>query len=156
MASFYVPKYNDGRWAWDPHYAHFLQKPLTTSDFFQNELNNEQKSAVLEAASLCTGIKPGIYCIKGPPGTGKSTVIANLVFQILFSHYYGKEKSPQPQILLVAPSNTAIDTLLSRMMCLKRGLSVGVCSLFYGFYASFFHRSTFSILPRFNKKTPTT
>ncbi|KAH1003993.1 hypothetical protein HUJ04_003817 [Dendroctonus ponderosae] len=90
---------------------------------YKNELNVEQKCTVLQAASLCTGNKPGIYCIKGPPGTGKSTVIANLVFQILFSHYYGKEQQ-RPMILLVAPSNTAIDTLLSKMMSLKRGVSV--------------------------------
>lgn len=55
---------------------------------------------------------PGIYLMTGPPGTGKSTVIVNIIFQILFqSQKYGKN----PLILLTAPSNAAIDCLIMKL-----------------------------------------
>ncbi|XP_030749208.1 uncharacterized protein LOC115877189 isoform X2 [Sitophilus oryzae] len=84
-----------------------------------NMLNFEQRQIVLEAASLCTGSSKGIYCIKGPPGTGKSSVIVNLVFQILTSYYITQETKNPPLILLAAPSNTAVDTLLSKLVAKK-------------------------------------
>ncbi|XP_060519911.1 uncharacterized protein LOC132698076 isoform X2 [Cylas formicarius] len=83
------------------------------------KLNQKQKEIVLEAASLCTGQSPGIFCITGPPGTGKSTVIASLVLQILFSN---RKNGVAPQILLVAPSNTAVDCLVSKLVEKKHNL----------------------------------
>ncbi|XP_066142155.1 probable helicase senataxin isoform X2 [Euwallacea fornicatus] len=82
-------------------------------------LNAQQKSIVLEAATLCTGANPGIYCFKGPPGTGKSTVIISIIFQILSSYYLEGKSTDPPLILLAAPSNTAVDNLISKLSIMK-------------------------------------
>ncbi|XP_066250848.1 probable helicase senataxin isoform X2 [Euwallacea similis] len=82
-------------------------------------LNEQQKTIVLEAVSLCTGTNPGIYCFKGPPGTGKSTVIISLIFQILSSYYLEEKSTDPPLILLAAPSNTAVDSLISKLSTMK-------------------------------------
>ncbi|CAG9761525.1 unnamed protein product [Ceutorhynchus assimilis] len=86
------------------------------------KLNSQQQRSVLEAASLCTGDKPGIYTLIGPPGTGKTHTIVNILFQIIFNHYFGKAKSKPPMILLVAPSNAAVDYLITKIVSLKEKL----------------------------------
>ncbi|KAJ8938346.1 hypothetical protein NQ318_000138 [Aromia moschata] len=68
-------------------------------------LNSCQKKIVLEASTVCVRPDPGLYLIKGPPGTGKSTVIVNIILQILFSSV-NNARAP-PLILLTAPSNAA-------------------------------------------------
>lgn len=77
-------------------------------------MNKEQKQIVSEACSLCLGNIPRLYLIKGPPGTGKSTVIINIVLQILLSSVKDSTKEP-PLILLTAPSNTAVDGLIMKL-----------------------------------------
>ncbi|XP_050299365.1 uncharacterized protein LOC126738062 isoform X2 [Anthonomus grandis grandis] len=88
----------------------------------QLQLNAQQKTIVLEAANLCTGNRPGIYCVKGPPGTGKSTVIVNIILEILFSYYRNprRDELKQPMILLSAPSNAAVDNLITKIVTAKR------------------------------------
>lgn len=75
-------------------------------------VNEEQKQITLEGSNFCLGKEPGIYLIKGPPGTGKSTVIVNLIFETLFR---SKKSGQNPLILLTAPSNAAIDTLIMKL-----------------------------------------
>lgn len=75
-------------------------------------LNENQKVSVLEATHICTRNKPGIYLLQGPPGTGKSTVITSIVQQILFQNDFNKNIC----ILLVAPSNAAVDELTYRLV----------------------------------------
>lgn len=75
-------------------------------------VNEEQKCITIESSNFCLGNERGIYLIKGPPGTGKSTVIVNIIFEILFkSQKYGQH----PLILLTAPSNAAIDCLIMKL-----------------------------------------
>lgn len=75
-------------------------------------VNEEQKRITIEGSNFCLGNEPGIYLITGPPGTGKSTVIVNILFEILFkSQKYGKNSL----ILLTAPSNAAIDCLITKL-----------------------------------------
>ncbi|KAK4876515.1 hypothetical protein RN001_009021, partial [Aquatica leii] len=78
-------------------------------------LNKEQKKAVLEASVMCLGDLPGIYLIQGPPGTGKTTVILHIIQEILFQ----PNNSSHRCILVVAPSNGAVDELAIRIMGLK-------------------------------------
>lgn len=92
--------------------------------FQKNNWNEEQKMIVLEATSLCTGNRPGIYCVKGPPGTGKSTVIVNLLQQILFADKR-RTDGRNPMILLTAPSNTAVDNLIFKIGSARNNLSIG-------------------------------
>lgn len=61
---------------------------------------------------MALGKSPGFYLIKGPPGTGKSSVIVSIVLEIL---YKCRARRIQPRILLTAPSNTAIDGLILKL-----------------------------------------
>ena len=53
-------------------------------------------------------------CFQGPPGTGKSTTIAAMIGQ-LFARWSAVNlpNIPYPRILLTAPSNAAVDELVS-------------------------------------------
>lgn len=66
----------------------------------------------MEAVCVCSRPEPGLYLIQGPPGTGKTNVIKNIVLQLL----YGKNKIQNGCILLVAPSNAAIDQLVLKLV----------------------------------------
>nr|CAH7727488.1 unnamed protein product [Callosobruchus chinensis] len=77
-----------------------------------NKLNELQREAVLEARQACLGNEPKIYLMKGPPGTGKSTVITSLILDLIFNSESGDS---DPLILLTAPSNAAIDSLISKI-----------------------------------------
>jgi helicase MOV-10 len=69
-------------------------------------LNDEQQSAVRNI--LLGSGRPIPYIIFGPPGTGKTTTVAEAVYQLA--------KHPdQMKILLVAPSNDAADILVSKL-----------------------------------------
>lgn len=75
--------------------------------------------------------KPGIYLIKGPPGTGKTTVITNIVYQILFGQH---RLARNTCILLTAPSNAAIDELTFRIITkLKPQLSGNLEMLYFNY-----------------------
>jgi serine/threonine protein kinase/RecA/RadA recombinase len=70
------------------------------------ELNEQQRKAVALAHAGLSGCR-----IEGPPGTGKTTVIAEIVAEAV---------RRGERVLLVAGTNTAVDTMAAR--CLKRGI----------------------------------
>ncbi|VEN41132.1 unnamed protein product [Callosobruchus maculatus] len=78
----------------------------------ENKLNERQREAVLEARQVCLGNEPKIYLMKGPPGTGKSTVITSLILDLIFNV---KSGDTDPLILLTAPSNAAVDSLIGKL-----------------------------------------
>ncbi|XP_039283995.1 helicase SEN1 isoform X2 [Nilaparvata lugens] len=87
---------------------------------FHGKLNSAQEQAVAHATKLCMGSKPNIGLIHGPPGTGKSHVIINLI-QTLISesiHKFNKH----PRILLCAPTNAAIDQLVLKLKDIRSKL----------------------------------
>ena len=78
------------------------------NQFYNDKLNASQNKAlqkVLEAEEVAI--------IHGPPGTGKTTILVECVVQVL-----KKEK----QVLVVAPSNTAVDLLAQKLI--DKGLNV--------------------------------
>lgn len=75
-------------------------------------LNKEQTQITIEASNFCLEENPGIYLIRGPPGTGKSTVIVNIILEILFK---SQKNGQHSLILLTAPSNAAIDGLIMKL-----------------------------------------
>lgn len=83
-----------------------LQEPLfqNTGEFhaFNKNLNSSQVEAVRFALSA-----EDIAIIHGPPGTGKTTTLVELIRQIT--------RSGQ-SVLAVAPSNLAVDNLLERLL----------------------------------------
>nr|CAI5855104.1 unnamed protein product [Callosobruchus analis] len=78
----------------------------------ENKLNERQREAVLEARQVCLGNEPKIYLMKGPPGTGKSTVVTSLILDLIFNPQNG---DTDPLILLTAPSNAAVDCLVGKL-----------------------------------------
>lgn len=77
----------------------------------------------MEAVHVCSRPKPGLYLLQGPPGTGKTNVIKNIVLQLL----YGKHKIKNGCILLVAPSNAAVDQLVLKLVNESRPKLTGIC-----------------------------
>lgn len=76
-------------------------------------LNKEQEKLILETYAISLNNKvPSIKLIEGPPGTGKSRLIQNTVFQLL----YGEEVSKKPKILVCAQSNTAVDIIMRKLI----------------------------------------
>ncbi|XP_015591857.1 helicase sen1 isoform X2 [Cephus cinctus] len=91
--------------------------PLVTKDC----LNERQLEAVTKITAAVVQELPRICLIHGPPGTGKSRVIVNLITQIIHS----KRRLPgykKKRILICAPSNTAVDEVVLRLMSINRSL----------------------------------
>jgi predicted DNA helicase len=76
---------------------------------FNENLNQYQ----LEAVKLALGSSP-LFLIHGPPGTGKTTTLVEIIEQLV--------KNEKTQVLATADSNTAVDNLMERLI--KRGVEV--------------------------------
>lgn len=72
------------------------------------KLNEEQKDAI----RFAVGVKD-FYLIWGPPGTGKTTVIPDVV--INYRRNYLKEKNKEPRILVCSWTNAAVDTVALKL-----------------------------------------
>ena len=85
----------------DPSGSTQMSKPEL--DFFQIWLSEDKKEVVRRAVST-----NDLFLIKGPPGTGKTTVIAEIVLQIL-------HRDPEARILLASQSNVAVDHAITQI-----------------------------------------
>lgn len=84
-------------------------------------LSEEQKNIALATHSMrLDKNQPNIKLIEGPPGSGKSLIIQNLVLVLLHKNGLGRT----PRILLCAENNTAVDTTLIKIMKKNRTLNV--------------------------------
>ena len=77
--------------------------------FFNNDLNQSQKDAVRFALEVNE-----IGLIHGPPGTGKTTTIVEVILQLV---------KLGNKILVVAPSNIAVDNIGEKLIYYKSRLS---------------------------------
>ena len=87
-------------------------------EFLSNNLNEYQKQAI----EFCMRTKE-IGLIHGPPGTGKTTTIAELIVQLI--------KNGQ-KLLVLAPSNIAVDNIVEKLLNYKnKGLyeDIEICRL---------------------------
>jgi superfamily I DNA and/or RNA helicase len=71
---------------------------------FRSDLNPPQQDAVLFALA-----EPDVAILHGPPGTGKTTTLAEVIYQAV---------SRGDRVLACAPSNTAVDNLLERLVAM--------------------------------------
>ncbi|XP_015378526.1 PREDICTED: uncharacterized ATP-dependent helicase C29A10.10c-like, partial [Diuraphis noxia] len=81
-------------------------------------LNNSQKEAVKMAVTICNSVEPNVGLIIGPPGTGKTNVICNIILTLM-SKQLAKTK---PKLLICAPSNEAADVIVRRIIEIKKDL----------------------------------
>ena len=76
-------------------------RPLETPDLWNPSLNNSQVSAI-----QCALNAPAVSIIHGPPGTGKTSTLTELILQAVHRGL---------KVLVCAPSNIAVDTILGRL-----------------------------------------
>ena len=73
---------------------------------FNTQIDASQKEAISFALSST------ISLIHGPPGTGKTTTLAELIFQAVTNY--------ELRILVTAPSNVAVDNVLERLVTMQQ------------------------------------
>ena len=108
-----------------------LTDPIVTNEFenvkklefYSQSLNEFQKSAI----EFCLRTKE-IGLIHGPPGTGKTTTIAELIVQCV--------KNNQ-KLLVLAPSNIAVDNIVEKLLNYKK--SNDLKSQFNKIHVNLFH-----------------
>ncbi|NET45260.1 serine/threonine-protein kinase [Okeania sp. SIO2B3] len=80
-----------------------LIEPILINEFFNQQLDESQKNAVCKALAT-----EEIFLIQRPPGTGKTSVITEIIRQIL-------KQYPNDKILISSQSNVAVDNVLTRI-----------------------------------------
>lgn len=83
-----------------------VPEPVGDVQFLQSQLDDDKKAAV----KLALGTKD-FALVEGPPGTGKTTFIAELVAQTL-------KRDPQARILISSQTHVALDNALERITSL--------------------------------------
>lgn len=78
-------------------------KPADITRWFRADLDDSKRQVVRHALG-----SQDLALVEGPPGTGKTTVIAEIVEQIL-------SRSPKARILIVSQTHIAIDNALHRI-----------------------------------------
>jgi len=73
-------------------------------DFVQQDIDDDKKVAVLAALA-----GPALMLVEGPPGTGKTTFITELVLQTL-------KDQPNARVLLTSQTHVALDNSLERIV----------------------------------------
>jgi len=76
-------------------------RPLEAADMWNPSLNTSQIAAI-----TCALNAPAVSIIHGPPGTGKTSTLTELILQAV---------NRGMKLLVCAPSNIAVDTILGRL-----------------------------------------
>ncbi|SBT76955.1 dna2/nam7 helicase family member, putative [Plasmodium ovale] len=86
------------------------------TEWGNKNLNNSQKKAVYHCL-----YSNDIFCVHGPPGTGKTTVLCEIIYQLV------KKKK---KILVTGPSNVSVDNVISKCvdMNIKNIFRIGLKS----------------------------
>lgn len=81
-----------------------LVPPLIDVSFINDKMDEDKRDAVLAALS-----EPDLLLVEGPPGTGKTTFITELVLQTL-------RANPNARVLLTSQTHVALDNSLERIV----------------------------------------
>lgn len=83
--------------------------PLPEVDFIQKDMDEDKQDAVRAALAA-----PDLLVVEGPPGTGKTTFITELVLQTL-------RAQPNARVLLTSQTHVALDNSLERIVARSGG-----------------------------------
>jgi senataxin len=87
-------------------------------------MNRQQTQAIMELYHQCSDPKkPNIMLLEGPPGSGKSVVIANLIEQLRKGP---NTKQLNLKILICAQSNGATDNITVKIMNKREDLKINL------------------------------
>ena len=90
----------------DP-YVHRQELDLGKVQFFNEQLDHSQKEAVEFALK-----QPTLAIVHGPPGTGKTTTLVEIIHQLVLRY--------RMRVLVCGPSNVAVDNLLKKLVDMRR------------------------------------
>ncbi|KII91711.1 hypothetical protein PLICRDRAFT_173519 [Plicaturopsis crispa FD-325 SS-3] len=83
--------------------------PVSDLQFYDENLNASQKEAIKFALE-----SPEVACIHGPPGTGKTHTLIEIIRQLTAAPVSG----PPKRILVCGASNLSVDNILERLLAL--------------------------------------
>ena len=85
-------------------------------------LNPSQRRVIVSVTRAVMGdpLEPKLSLVQGPPGTGKSSTITGLILQVLYSR--GVSLDSMPRVLVVAPSNAAVDELARKLIIVQKSI----------------------------------
>ncbi|XP_044733813.1 helicase sen1-like isoform X2 [Chrysoperla carnea] len=90
-------------------------------------LNVDQREIIFQVTGSCLSSDPTISLIHGPPGTGKSFLIVNLVMHLLYgNNRYNncvENRNNLPRILICAPTNSAIDDIVLKLLNVRKKIA---------------------------------
>ncbi|XP_076761672.1 uncharacterized protein LOC143429781 [Xylocopa sonorina] len=84
-----------------------------------DQLNTKQMEAVCKVTKAVVQKDTKLCFIHGPPGTGKSKVIVNIIAQILYGNNRYTSNGSSFKMLVCAPSNAAIDEIVLRLLNIR-------------------------------------
>ncbi|MBS3015675.1 hypothetical protein H8686_07195 [Helicobacter pylori] len=89
------------RFLLDPKIIFYTPLGIRLEKFYNQQLTKNQKEIVLKALN-----EKNIFLIQGPPGASKTTVIEEIVFQILNASHFAK-------VCIISQQNIAVDNVLN-------------------------------------------
>ncbi|WP_257535138.1 AAA domain-containing protein [Helicobacter pylori] len=89
------------RFLLDPKIIFYTPLGIRLEKFYNQQLTKNQKEIVLKALN-----EKNIFLIQGPPGASKTTVIKEIVFQILNASHFAK-------VCIISQQNIAVDNVLN-------------------------------------------
>ncbi|CAL7938974.1 unnamed protein product [Xylocopa violacea] len=87
-----------------------------------DQLNTKQMEAVCKVTKTVVQRDTKLCFIHGPPGTGKSKVIVNIITQILYGNNRYTSNGSSFKMLVCAPSNAAIDEIVLRLLNIRSSI----------------------------------
>ena len=110
----------------DKSVACFHEDPILKKQeqgkFYNCNLNEIQRKSVLQALNARE-----LFLIHGPPGTGKTMTVVEIILQLVkpMIRYASKDKNfTPPKILVCGPSNISVDNIVERLETSRQGIKM--------------------------------